>query len=75
MSVGERLTDFTYLLISSILSVVDGKKKKTLEKSVSENAPDLYWIQYLLKIVVLKLLGIFILCVLYKILLFSLLNP
>ena len=42
MLVGEKLTDPTYLLISSILSVVDGKKKKTLEKSVSENAPDLY---------------------------------
>ena len=42
MSIGQRLTDPIYLLISSILSVVDGKKKKALEKLVSENAPNSY---------------------------------
>ena len=42
MSIGQKLTDPIYLLISSILSVVDGKKKKALEKLVSENAPNFY---------------------------------
>ena len=40
MSIAERLTDPRYWLISSTLSTVQGGEKKTLEKSVSEQAPN-----------------------------------
>ena len=57
--------------MSSILSVVKGRKKQVLENSVSK-APASYWIRCLLNMVAEKLLGIFILLLLYKTLLFSL---
>ena len=54
------LISTAFKFISSTQSTGEGKKKKILENPVSLYAPGSYWILSLLKIVVLKLFGTFI---------------